>query len=293
MKRSSNSKCSSGFFNYINIPDSVVMRLAILQLWSFKDKIANVQNIANKIEMVVKEHNPRLITLPEYFVLPKRKNIECVPDGYISQQLSGLAKKHQVYIIGGTIPELGENDAMYNTCTVWSPTGDLMAKYRKVHLFDVEVKGGISFNESDDISAGNDLSIINVDGHKIGIGICYDIRFEEMARVYRNAGCEMIIYPSAFNMTTGPLHWELLQRARANDNQLFIVTASTARDTSAKYVAYGHSMVVDPWAKVLHRASEREETVVADIDFNLVEQVRQQIPVFDQRRLDIYATEKK
>ncbi|EDW42895.1 GM23959 [Drosophila sechellia] len=103
----------------------------------------------------------------------------------------------------------------------------------------------------------------------------------------------MIIYPAAFNMTTGPLHWELLQRSRANDNQLFVVTTSPARDTSAEYVAYGHSMVVNPWAKVQQSASEGEETLVADIDFSEVEQVRQQIPVFGQRRLDLYATEKK
>ncbi|EDW52815.1 GM23937 [Drosophila sechellia] len=223
----------------------------------------------------------------------KDKYSETIPDGFTSLQLSNLAKKHQVYIVGGTIPELGENDAIYNTCTVWSPTGDLVAKHRKMHLFDIDVKGGIRFKESETMSAGNDFTIINVDGHKIGIGICYDIRFEEMARLYRNAGCELIIYPAAFNMTTGPLHWELLQRSRANDNQLFVVTTSPARDTSAEYVAYGHSMVVNPWAKVQQSASEGEETLVADIDFSEVEQVRQQIPVFGQRRLDLYATEKK
>ncbi|XP_002045425.2 omega-amidase NIT2 [Drosophila sechellia] len=272
---------------------SNIMRLALLQLKGSKGKVANVQNAVNKIEAAVKEHKPRLITLPVCFVAPFRKYSETIPDGFTSLQLSNLAKKHQVYIVGGTIPELGENDAIYNTCTVWSPTGDLVAKHRKMHLFDIDVKGGIRFKESETMSAGNDFTIINVDGHKIGIGICYDIRFEEMARLYRNAGCELIIYPAAFNMTTGPLHWELLQRSRANDNQLFVVTTSPARDTSAEYVAYGHSMVVNPWAKVQQSASEGEETLVADIDFSEVEQVRQQIPVFGQRRLDLYATEKK
>ncbi|XP_039493108.1 omega-amidase NIT2 [Drosophila santomea] len=277
---------------------SNIMRLALLQLKGSKDKVANVQNAASKIEAAVKEHKPRLITLPECFNAPYgtkyfREYSETIPDGYTSQQLSSLARKHQVYIVGGTIPELGENDAIYNTCTVWSPTGDLVAKHRKMHLFDIDVKGGIRFKESETLTAGNDFTIIDIDGHKIGIGICYDIRFEEMARLYRNAGCEMIIYPAAFNMTTGPLHWELLQRSRANDNQLFVVTTSPARDTNAEYVAYGHSMVVNPWAKVQQSASEGEETVVADIDFSAVEQVRQQIPVFGQRRLDLYATEKK
>ncbi|XP_002070580.3 omega-amidase NIT2 [Drosophila willistoni] len=275
-----------------------IMRLVLLQLKGSKDKIANVQNAVGKLEAAVAEHKPRLVTLPECFNCPYgtkyfREYSESIPNGYTSQQLSSLAKKHQIYIVGGTIPELGENNAIYNTCTVWSPTGDLLAKHRKMHLFDIDVKGGIRFKESETLSAGNDFTIINVDGHRIGIGICYDIRFEEMARLYRNEGCEMIIYPAAFNMTTGPLHWELLQRSRANDNQLYVVTTSPARDPSAEYVAYGHSMIVDPWAKVLKSASEAEETLAADIDFDLVKQVRQQIPVFSQRRLDLYSTERK
>ncbi|KAH8271365.1 hypothetical protein KR018_007642, partial [Drosophila ironensis] len=277
---------------------SSVMRLVLLQLRCSKDKTANVQNAISKIEAAVKEHKPRLITLPECFNAPYgtkyfREYSEAIPDGYTSQQLSSVAKKHGIYIVGGTIPELGENDAIYNTCTVWSPDGELVAKHRKMHLFDIDVKGGIRFKESETLSAGNQFTTIDVDCHKIGIGICYDIRFEEMARLYRNAGCEMIIYPAAFNMTTGPLHWELLQRSRANDNQLFVVTTSPARDPSAEYVAYGHSMVVDPWAKVQQSAGEGEETMVADIDFSLVEKVRQQIPVFGQRRLDLYATTRK
>lgn len=274
------------------------MRLALLQLKGSSDKAANVANALSKIESAVKEHKPRLITLPECFNCPYgtkyfREYAESIPDGYTSQQLSKAAADHQVYIVGGTIPELGENDRIFNTCTVWGPNGDLLAKHRKMHLFDIDVKGGMRFKESETLSAGNDFTTIVVDGHKIGIGICYDIRFEEMARLYRNEGCEMIIYPAAFNLTTGPLHWELLQRARANDNQLYVVTTSPARDPSADYIAYGHSMIVDPWAKVLKSAGEGEETLTADIDFSLVDQVRQQIPVFNQRRLDLYSTEKK
>lgn len=274
------------------------MRLALLQLKGSSDKAANVANALSKIKSAVKEHKPRLITLPECFNCPYgtkyfREYAESIPDGYTSQQLSKAAADHQVYIVGGTIPELGENDRIFNTCTVWGPNGDLLAKHRKMHLFDIDVKGGMRFKESETLSAGNDFTTIVVDGHKIGIGICYDIRFEEMARLYRNEGCEMIIYPAAFNLTTGPLHWELLQRARANDNQLYVVTTSPARDPSADYIAYGHSMIVDPWAKVLKSAGEGEETLMADIDFSLVDQVRQQIPVFSQRRLDLYSTEKK
>ncbi|XP_013106993.1 omega-amidase NIT2 [Stomoxys calcitrans] len=275
-----------------------IMRLALLQLKGSKDKAANLQNASQKIREAVQGHKPRLITLPECFNCPYgtkyfREYAETIPNGESSQTLSKLAKEMGVYIVGGTIPEMGDNDKIYNTCTVWSPEGSLIAKHRKMHLFDIDVKGGIRFKESETLTAGNEFTIIEIDGHKIGIGICYDIRFEEMAKVYRNEGCEMLIYPGAFNMTTGPLHWELLQRSRANDNQLYVVTTSPARDETADYVAYGHSMVVDPWAKVVKSAKEGEETVVVDVDFSLVEQVRQQIPVYSQRRVDLYNTTKK
>ncbi|XP_023296062.2 omega-amidase NIT2 [Lucilia cuprina] len=277
---------------------SKIMRLALLQLKGSKDKLASLNNASSKIREAVQQHQPRLITLPECFNCPYgtkyfREYAETIPSGETSRQLSQLAKELGVYIVGGTIPEIGGNDKIYNTCTIWSPEGKLLAKHRKMHLFDIDVKGGIRFKESETLSPGQEFTIIEVDGHKIGIGICYDIRFEEMAKIYRKAGCEMLIYPAAFNMTTGPLHWELLQRSRANDNQLYVVTTSPARDETAEYVAYGHSMVIDPWAKVLKSAKEGEETVIADIDFSVVEKVREQIPVFSQRRVELYETVKK
>lgn len=169
------------------------MRLALLQLKGSKDKLANINNASQKIREAVQQHKPRLLVLPECFNCPYgtkyfREYSETIPTGQTSQKLSELAKELQVYIVGGTIPELGENDKIYNTCTIWSPDGKLMAKHRKVHLFDMDVKGGIRFKESDTLSAGSDFTLIEIDGHKIGIGICYDIRFEEMAKIYRKAG---------------------------------------------------------------------------------------------------------
>ncbi|XP_055850708.1 omega-amidase NIT2 [Episyrphus balteatus] len=275
-----------------------MLRLALLQLKVSKDKATNIQNAQTKIAQVVNDSKPRIVALSECFNCPYgtgffRQYSETIPDGDTCKALSQSAKQHGIYIIGGTIPEKDENDSIYNTCTVWDPMGNLIAKHRKVHLFDIDIPGGIRFKESETLSAGDQFTIIEIDGHKVGIGICYDIRFEEMARIYRNKGCEMLIYPAAFNMTTGPLHWELLQRSRANDNQLFVATISPSRDESAGYVAFGHSMVVDPWAKILASAKESEEIVIADLDFTLVEKVRQQIPVFSQRRTDLYSTESK
>ncbi|XP_055905572.1 omega-amidase NIT2-like [Eupeodes corollae] len=274
---------------------SNMLRLALLQLKVSKDKVANVQNALKKITQVVNESKPRIVALSECFNCPYGTNYfreysETIPDGYTCKALSESAKQHGIYIIGGTIPEMGENDAIYNTCTIWDPKGNLIGKHRKVHLFDIDIPGGIRFKESETLSAGNKFTIVEFDGHKVGIGICYDIRFEEMARIYRNNGCEMLIYPAAFNMTTGPMHWELLQRSRANDNQLYVASISPSRDETAGYVAYGHSMVVDPWAKILASAKEKEEVVIADLDFSIVEKVRQQIPISTQRRTDLYTT---
>lgn len=275
-----------------------------------RDKAANVQHAVSTIRRAVTESEssgqprPRIVALPECFNSPYgtkyfAEYAETVPDGYTSQQLSSVARELGIYVIGGSIPERdgSADDAtakLYNTCTVWSPAGELLAKYRKMHLFDIDVVGGMRFKESDVLSAGAEFRTVTVDGCKLGLGICYDIRFEEHARVYRNMGCDALLYPAAFNMTTGPLHWELLQRARANDLQLWVATISPARNADAEYVAWGHSMVVDPWGKVVAGGDRTDETIVyADIEVGLNARVREQIPVSKQRRLDMYETTQK
>jgi omega-amidase len=132
-------------------------------------------------------------------------------------------------------------------------------------LFDIDIPNGITFKESEVLTGGNKFTVFEINKCRIGVGICYDMRFDELSRIYRNKGCDMLVYPGAFNMKTGPLHWELLARARANDNQLFVASVSPARDVNADYVAWGHSLVVDPWGKVLQSASETETTIVQDI----------------------------
>lgn len=189
-----------------------------------------------------------------------------VPQGETCQKLSDIAKELKIYLIGGTIPEKEESsNKLYNTCTIWNPDGSLQATYRKMHLFDIDIPGEITFKESDSLSAGKNLTIASIFNNKVGVGICYDIRFEELAKLYRKKGCDMIVYPGAFNMKTGPLHWELLARGRANDNQLYVATISPARDVGAGYIAWGHSMAVDPWGKVMESAQAEEEVVVVDI----------------------------
>lgn len=268
-------------------------RFALAQFAVGEDKAKNIAHAVSFIERA-KADNADFITLPECFNSPYgtshfAKYAEGIPNGQTSSALSEAAKKNGIYVIGGTIPER-EDDKLFNTCTVWGPDGNLIAKHRKMHLFDIDIKGKITFRESDSLSAGNNLTTFEAKGCKFGIGICYDIRFEEMARLYRNAGCKMLIYPAAFNTTTGPMHWSLLQRSRANDNQLYVACVSPARGDPPGYVAWGHSQLTSPWGEILHELDHSEGIVTADIDLKVVDEVRAQIPIFNQRRIDLYDT---
>jgi len=204
--------------------------------------------------------------------------------------LSSAAKEACAWLIGGSIPERDvENDKLYNTCTVYNPNGDLVTMHRKVHLFDIDIPGKIKFKESETLTGGTTLNSFDTGFARIGLGICYDIRFPEMAMFSARHGCHVLIYPGAFNLTTGPLHWELLQRSRAVDNQVFVSMCSPARDLSAGYHAWGHSMVVDPMGKILSEASEGEEIIYSDIEPEVMKDTRGGIPVTVQRRFDVYS----
>ncbi|KAM7199204.1 nitrilase [Naviculisporaceae sp. PSN 640] len=205
-----------------------------------------------------------------------------------------MARDNNVYLVGGSIPELvpGENSdkpTYYNTSLIFSPTGELLASHRKIHLFDIDIPGGITFRESDVLSPGNTLTLVDLPEYgRIAIAICYDIRFPELAMIAARKGAFALIYPGAFNMTTGPLHWQLLGRSRAVDNQIYVALCSPARDMSASYHAWGHSLVVDPMAKVLVEAEDSETIVSAELDGAEIEKARTGIPLRTQRRFDVY-----
>ncbi|KAJ1949184.1 Omega-amidase nit3 [Linderina macrospora] len=200
-----------------------------------------------------------------------------------------MARDGNVYLVGGSIPERETGTAnLFNTCTVWNPAGELIAKHRKVHLFDIDFPGKIVFKESDVLKPGNSLTQFSTPWGKFGVGICYDMRFPELAMIAARRGCVGMIYPGAFNLTTGPMHWELLLRARAMDNQIFVAGCSPARDLEATYHAWGHSTVVNPFAKVIATTEEKQDIVYADLDLGLIDEVRQSVPIYAQRRFDVY-----
>ncbi|KUI58485.1 hypothetical protein VP1G_05779 [Cytospora mali] len=285
------------------------VKLACIQLASSADKAANLAHAADKVREAAAT-GAKIIVLPECFNSPYGCDYfpsyaeQLLPSPPTEAQspsyhaLSAMAKEAGAYLIAGSIPELTlqggegkeeEDKLYYNTSLVFGPTGELMATHRKVHLFDIDIPGKITFRESDVLSPGNKVTIVDLPEYgKVAVAICYDIRFPELGIIAARKGCFALIYPGAFNMTTGPLHWRLQGQARAMDNQVYVAMCSPARDLSASYHAWGHSLVVDPMAQVLVEAEERETIVTADLTGDKIEETRKGIPLRDQRRFDVY-----
>ncbi|CAI9602757.1 unnamed protein product, partial [Staurois parvus] len=270
-------------------------RLGLVQLFVSPVKADNLKRASELVKQAAKQ-GAQVVALPECFNSPYGTKFfpeyaEKIP-GQSTQMLSEVAKECGIYLIGGSIPE-EDSGKLYNTCTVYGPDGILLAKHRKIHLFNIDVPGKIRFQESETLTPGDSFSVFDTPYCKIGVGICYDIRFAELAQIYTKKGCQLLVYPGAFNMTTGPAHWELLQRARALDNQVYVATVSPARDEKASYVAWGHSTVVSPWGEVIAKAGADEVITSTDIDLQYLADIRQQIPIHSQRRHDLYSVEEK
>ncbi|MPM78168.1 Deaminated glutathione amidase [bioreactor metagenome] len=201
--------------------------------------------------------------------------------------MSKSARENGIYVVAGTMPEL-VGDKIYNTSYVFDRNGEKIAKHRKMHLFDIDIEGGQRFKESDTLSPGQEVTVFETEFCKIGLAVCYDIRFPELSRLMAMEGAEAIIIPGAFNMTTGPAHWELHFRARALDNQVYTIGVSPARDMEASYHSYGNSIAASPWGNVLCRMDEKEGYVIQEIDTDYVKKIRNELPLLKHRRADVY-----
>ena len=266
-------------------------KIAICQMQVVDNKDSNLNKAVAMINEASHE-GAELIVLPEMFNCPydSKKFVEYAETKEDSRSLdavSNAALKNNVYLVAGSIPELLDG-SLYNSSFIFDGNGRIMDIHRKVHLFDINMENGIKFRESDTLTAGNKVTVLETDMIRFGVEICYDIRFPELSRSMVLDGAEMIVVPGAFNMTTGPAHWEVTMRARAIDNQCYLVAASPARNDDLSYVAYGHSLVVDPWGRVLANAGHSEEIVYADIKESVICQVRRDLPLLKNRRTDIY-----
>ncbi|KAL3422961.1 nitrilase family protein [Phlyctema vagabunda] len=277
------------------------VKLALIQLASGADKAVNLAHARDKV-LEAASQGAKIIVLPECFNSPYGTQYfpdyaeQLLPSPPTSEQspsfhaLSSIAKEANAYLVGGSIPEIEpESKNYYNTSLTFSPVGELLATHRKVHLFDIDIPGKIKFKESEVLTPGNNITLVDLPEYgKIAVAICYDIRFPELAMIAARKGAFALFYPGAFNLTTGPMHWKLLGQGRAADNQCYVALCSPARDLSASYHAWGHSLVVDPIAKVITEAGETEEIVYADLDGAKIEETRKGIPIYSQRRFDVY-----
>ncbi len=267
------------------------IKIAAIQMSTVEDKMENVRTVKTYLEKI-KDENPDFVILPEMFCCPyQTENFPIYAEkegGPVWQQLSGYAKQYGIYLIGGSMPEKDAEGNVYNTSYIFDREGKQIGKHRKVHLFDIDVKGGQTFKESDTLTAGDSDTVFDTEFGKIGVMLCFDIRFPELSRMMVNDGAKVIFVPAAFNMTTGPAHWELSFRTRALDNQIYMVGCAPARDVSAGYISWGHSIVTDPWGRVTGMLDENEGILLAELDMDYEEQVREELPLLKSRRKDIY-----
>ena len=233
-----------------------------------------------------------LLALPEMFCCPYETAKFPVyaeeEGGAIHRGCAALARTYGLYLSAGSMPERGADGRVYNTAYVFDRAGEQIAKHRKMHLFDIDVAGGQSFRESETLSAGGAVTVFDTEFGKMGLCVCYDFRFPELCRLMALRGAKLILVPAAFNLTTGPKHWELMFRAQAMFNQVFALGTAPARDASADYQSWGHSIAVDPWGAVLAQMDERSGAQAVDLNLAEAENVRAQIPLLRHRRTDVY-----
>ena len=267
------------------------MRIAQLQLPVLEDKAANLRALEPWMARAA-DGGADLVALPEMFCCPyetPRFPAYAEPEGGEAwTACASLAARHGLYLAAGSMPERGGDGRIYNTAYVFDPRGRQIAKHRKMHLFDIAVDGGQHFRESDTLSAGSRVTVFDTAFGRLGLAICYDIRFPELFRLMALDGALAVLVPAAFNGTTGPAHWELTFRARALDNQLFCLGTAPARDPAASYQSWGHTIACDPWGRVLAQLDEGPGLQLTDLDLTYPAQVRRQLPLLAQRRTDVY-----
>ena len=265
------------------------MRAAAVQLNSTADRDRNLAKAEALVRAAV-DDGARLVALPERFDVrgepaDYERAAEPLETGAAARWAGALARELRIDLIAGSTSERRPGrDKLSNTSLHFGPDGELKAVYRKVHLFDVQV-GDVEYRESDSDEAGDELVVSEAqDGTKLGLSVCYDVRFPELYRILALQGALVLTVPANFTRTTGEAHWELLLRARAVENQAFVVAPAQSGEYPPGQPAYGNAMIVDPWGEVLARAPGEGETyVAAELDFDRLQEVRAKLPSLQNR----------
>jgi predicted amidohydrolase len=263
---------------------------AVVQMSSGPDRDTNLEGAATLVRQAA-DRGARLVVLPEVFAwrgprADERAHAEPVP-GPSVDAMAAVARETGVHLLMGSILEraVQEEQRTFNTSCLLSPSGELLARYRKIHLFDVDIPGRVTVRESDTRAPGAEVVTIATELGTLGMSICYDLRFPELYRRQSRAGAELLLVPSAFTFTTGSAHWEVLCRARAVENQCYLLAANQTGTSPHGFADFGHSLIVDPWGAVLAHASEGEGIALAEIDRGYLARVRRELPVLTHVRL--------
>jgi predicted amidohydrolase len=266
------------------------VRVALVQMTSTDKLSENLESARCAVDEAA-GGGAEFIALPENFAFLRREGnpIPCAQglDGEIVETVRELARRHRLPILAGTFAETIEGDPrVYNTSALIAETGEIAAVYRKIHLFDIDLgeSGGV-YRESAFTAPGEEVVVAEASFGKIGLSVCYDVRFPELYREMATRGAEWIAVPSAFAPETGKAHWEILLRARAIENQAFVLAPAQCGQHSPDRASHGHSLILDPWGRILAEAGDEPAVVVADCDLGELRRVRASLPALGHRKL--------
>ncbi|MGN9779709.1 carbon-nitrogen hydrolase family protein [Micromonospora sp. H33] len=265
------------------------MRVAVCQLNARDDRKANLAAAEVLLERAA-AGGADLAVLPEYvdYLGPAAGLPDPEPvDGEVGQFFAGVTQRLGMWVIVGSVHERGpDSEHTYNTSLVFDRSGTLAATYRKIHLYDVEIPGRVSYLESATVAPGAQPVVVDVEGLRVGLSICYDLRFPELYRqLATDGGAQLLVVPAAFMLHTGRDHWEVLLRARAIENQCFVAAAGQTGDHEPGRTCFGRSMVVDPWGLVLTQVPDGQGVAIADLDLDRLRAIRAELPSLANRRL--------
>lgn len=266
-------------------------QVAAIQMTSGPDVAANLFEAGRLITQAV-ESGAQLIVLPENFCLMPMKDsgrlreVELLDDGHIQNFMAEASRRHKIWLVGGTVPLTTDNpEKCRSACLVYNSLGERVARYDKIHLFDVELDNSEAYTESATIEAGDQVVVVDTPFGRLGLAICYDLRFPELFRQLSDKGAQIFAVPSSFTAITGSVHWEVLVRARAIENQAYVLAAAQGGFHANGRETYGDSMIVDPWGRITNRLSRGPGVVMSNIDLDLQNDIRKNLPALMHRRL--------